>query len=338
MKKVLLFFPFLLLWFASPTQAQLPDSLKACLDSAITHAKAVGLYRLSIPWDRVEEEVFWRAGFATDIMELRPVFQYLLEQLHDSHGRFFFHNQPIAWYQGEVEPYQQNIDPRVWGVIQSGKYPFQYAMLPGNTGYLRLPGMPMGDNAQLAEPIRKAVCFLLEQGARQWVIDLRYNGGGNMFPMLAGISNILGDGEVGGSMEFTGQQFSTWTIKDADVYYSGRLTADVENKCPMPDKPKVAVLTSRYTVSSGEIVAVAFKGRPNTRFFGEHTAGFTTELSWQQLPAGVQMSIAVSFFADRQGRVYKEYVDVDEPSEFVPDTPIEKDETIRMALEWLNKP
>jgi len=39
---------------------------------------------------------------------------------------------------------------------------------------------------------------------------------------------------------------------------------------------KVAVLLSRYTVSSGEVVAVSFKGRENTKFFGEATGGYTT--------------------------------------------------------------
>ena len=326
-----------LLFFALPfvSGAQVPDSLRACLDSAIVYAKTFALYRHSVSWDQLTEELHWRASLDTNVLGMRPVLQFFLEQLHDPHGRFFYQGKPIAWYQGEPAPYQQHIDPRVWGVIQSGKTPFQSAMLPGLVGYLRIVGMPTGDNAQLAAPIRAAVCSLLAQGARQWIVDLRYNGGGNMFPMLAGISNILGEGEIGGSMDFTGNRFSTWKIKNGDVYYNDHNAADLDHPCPVEGTPKVAVLTSRYTVSSGEVLAVAFKGRPNTRFFGEHTAGFTTELGAQQLPAGVQLSIAVSFYADRDGRVYKTYVDVDEEAPFNPDAAPEQDGALFKALNWL---
>ncbi|MBK9338085.1 MAG: S41 family peptidase [Lewinellaceae bacterium] len=246
--------------------AQTNDTLRACLDSALVQAKSIALHRSTVSWEVVEGQIRQRAERAGNVLELRPAFTYLLEQLHDSHGRFFFQNKPVAWYHGTPEPHQQHIDPKIWAAIQSGKHPFQAALLPNQTGYLRISGMPMGNNAQLAEPILAAVCSLQTAGAKHWILDLRYNGGGNMYPMLAGLSAILGEGEVGGSMDADGNRFSIWEIKDGDVYYNTFLNADVENRCPVDGFPKVAVLTSRYTVSSGEVVAVAFKGRPNTRF------------------------------------------------------------------------
>lgn len=314
----------------------MPDTVKACLDSALNTAQRISLYRNTVNWDEVKEQAYWQASLAQNVLDLRPVFQYLLETLHDAHGRFILQNRPIAWYHGDPEPYQQHIDPKVWAVIQSGKYPFQYAMLPGNTGYLRIPGIPMGDNAQLAAPIQAAVCSLQTLGARQWIVDLRYNGGGNMFPMLGGLAGLFGDGDLGGSMEATDTRFSTWTIKNGDVYYNNLLQADVNNPCPGDSLAKVAVLTSRYTVSSGEVLAVAFKGRPNTRFIGEHTAGFTTETNWVTLPGGVVMSLSVSYFVDRQGLVYKDFIPVDDEVEFTPDAAPEEDTGIRRALEWLS--
>lgn len=325
-----------LLCFFKP-MAQTNDTLRACLDSAILNAKFIALNRSMVPWEEVEAQMHWRAGLAGNVLELRSAFTYLLEQLHDSHGRFFFQNKPIAWYHGDPEPHQQHIDPKIWGAIQSGKHTFQSALLPGQTGYLRVVGMPTGDNTQLAEPILAAICSLQTLGAKHWIVDLRYNGGGNMFPMLAGLSTILGEGEIGGSMDAKGNRFSTWEIKDGDAYYNDLLHADVEKRCPVDSLPKVAVLTSRYTVSSGEVVAVAFKGRPNTRFFGEHTAGFTTETNWQPLPAGVFMSISVSHFADRDGRVYTKFVPVDEEIPFDINADPDADAGIRRALEWLNQ-
>lgn len=323
------------LGFAALASAQMPDSLRACLDSALVQAQDFSLHRHTVNWETIEAEINRQTEQAQTPLDLRAAFSYLLGELKDAHGRFFLQNRPIAWYHGEPEEHQQHIDPKVWAVIQSGKYPFQYAMLPNQTGYLRLPGMPMGNNAQLAAPIQAAVCSLQQQGALQWIVDLRYNGGGNMFPMLAGIGSILGEGEIGGSMDAAGNRFSSWKIADGDVFYNEALQADVVNQCPLAEPPQVAVLCSRYTVSSGEVVAVAFKGRPNTRFFGEHTAGFVTETNWKALPAGVTMSISVSYFADRQGRVYTKFVPVDEAVEFVPDLPAADDPCILRALEWL---
>jgi len=329
---------FLLTFFLLPfgAAAQLPDSLKACLDSALVHVKTVALHRNTVNWPEVETQVFWRAGLAPTVLDLKPVFAYLLEALDDSHGRFFVNNRPIAWYHGTPKPYQAHIDPKAWAVIQSGKYPFQFALLPDKTGYLRIPGMPMGDNIQLAAPIQAAVCSLQALGARQWIIDLRYNGGGNMFPMLGGIAAILGDAEVGGAVDNEGNRFAAWAIKDGDVFYNDQLNVDMENQCPVPVAPKVAVLTSRYTVSSGEVLAVAFKGRPNSRFFGEHTGGFTTVTSWMKLPAGVTMSISTSYYTDRTGVVYKEFVPVDEEIEFEAEAEPDADVAIQKALNWLN--
>ncbi len=337
MQKFRILFISILLVSGYQASAQIPDTLRACLDSAMAQAKATSLYRNTVNWETIEAEVAAQSQLAQNVLDLRPALSYLLGQLHDSHGRFFFQSRPIAWYHGDPEGHQQHIDPKIWSVIQSGKYPFQYAMLPNNTGYLRLTGMPMGNNAQLASPIQAAVCSLQNLGARQWVIDLRYNGGGNMFPMLAGVAHILGDGDIGGSMEASGTRLSTWKIEDGDVFYNDMLNADMVNRCPIPDTPKVAVLCSRYTVSSGEVVAVAFKGRSNTRFIGEHTAGFVTETSWVPLPAGVTMSLSVSYFADRDGRVYTRFVPVDDEVEFIPDQAPEADEAIRKALEWMER-
>ena len=46
--------------------------------------------------------------------------------------------------------------------------------------------------------------------------DLRGNGGGNMWPMLAGIAAVLGEGDLG-SFQSPGAGASTWFLKDGKV-------------------------------------------------------------------------------------------------------------------------
>jgi carboxyl-terminal processing protease len=106
-------------------------------------------------------------------------------------------------------------------------------------------------------------------------VDLRGNVGGNMWPMLAGIGPLLGEGDdLGEFMNTSGH--SVW------VYRSGT-AAEVENgklnaypsvagePYHVAGLPNVAVLIDRSTGSSGEAIAVAFRGRADTRFFGQHT-------------------------------------------------------------------
>jgi len=94
----------------------------------------------------------------------------------------------------------------------------------------------------------------------------------------------------------------------------------------------VAVLTGRMTFSSGEAIAVAFRGRPDTRSFGLETGGLTTSNDEFLLSDGAWLLLTVSRFADRTGKVYSGPIVPDEvvnPPETWPDPVLEA------ATAWL---
>jgi C-terminal processing protease CtpA/Prc len=66
----------------------------------------------------------------------------------------------------------------------------------------------------------------------------------------------------------------------------------------------VAVLTSEQTASSGEAVAIAFRGRPNARSFGEPTRGLTSANESFELGDQATIHLTVALFADRTGAAY----------------------------------
>jgi predicted enzyme related to lactoylglutathione lyase len=66
----------------------------------------------------------------------------------------------------------------------------------------------------------------------------------------------------------------------------------------------VAVLTDSLTASSGEAVAVAFRGRPNARSFGWPTTGVSSANRTVFLPDGARLYVTASVYADRTGRTY----------------------------------
>ena len=101
----------------------------------------------------------------------------------------------------------------------------------------------------------------------KWIIDLRYNGGGNMHPMVAGIAPLIGDGKVGSLINLKGEKLFDWEIKSSNFIYDGYQAVTLPNEPLFETQPKVAVLTSKWTVSSGEIVATCFKGQTKHKIF-----------------------------------------------------------------------
>lgn len=327
---ITLLFSFVLI----PIYSQI-DTIKQELDKMIDHAKTVSLYRNNIDWKSTEKKMYELAKEAKTIEDLTPALKHLLAQLGDEHGRVFYNNKPIAYYYGGQKPHQKHFNSDIYNKIQTGQYfPFKAELLNEEIGYIRIVGLPIGDNEQMAKEIQDEICRLLQVGAKKWIIDLRYNGGGNMHPMVEGIAAIIGEGEAGGTEGLTTDESSTWRVENGDFYYD-TFSIQLPNDCSIDGYPKVAVLTSLYTASSGEVVAVALKGRPNTRFFGEKTLGMVTANNWHPISETTVMNISVSYYRDRAGIVYKKYVDVDEEAAFHPQKEVE-DEGIIKAVKWLN--
>lgn len=269
------------------------DAMKAYIDGAISHVRTKSLYRSKPNWESVQAEMYFRAKDAKSVEELGPALKYLLAQIEDSHGKFLYKGQVIAYYFGEPTENQKKIDMKFWPRVQGRQFPFRAVMLKDKIGYLRIPGLPMGDNVKMASEIRNAVCELSGQKSKSWIVDLRYNGGGNMYPMIQGLAPLIGEGTIGHVSDFDAKMLSSWRIKDADFYYDDYLAADLPDTCSFAKPPKVAVLISQYTASSGEAVAVAFKGRPNTRVFGLETAGLITVTDWTTINNDLTASISL---------------------------------------------
>jgi carboxyl-terminal processing protease len=88
------------------------------------------------------------------------------------------------------------------------------------------------------------------------------------------------------------------------------------------------VLTDIGVVSSGEAIAIAFRGRPNTRSFGTPTCGLSTGVQQIPLETGGRVAVVNSVIVDRTkkryGGVLQPDVAITEPSAIVP-----------RALAWL---
>lgn len=146
-----------------------------------------------------------------------------------------------------------------------------------------------------------------------WVVDLRRNTGGSLPPMLQAVGPMLGDGKAVGYRDRNGS--TQWfAIENATLAGIGPAVA-VTGRPPRLRRPQppVAVLTSRLTGSSGEGVVMAFRGRPDSRSFGEPTAGVPTGNAAYPLSDRAELHLTEGIGVDRTGAAYQARIQPDRP-------------------------
>lgn len=158
-------------------------------------------------------------------------------------------------------------------------------------------------SAQIAYTLSEAILAAQPQVSCGWLVDLRYNSGGNMWPMLEGLGPLFGDGVVGYFR--SAKALAAWSflgghirLNDQPIYASG-----LGHPILHIDHP-VAVLISANTASSGEAVAIAFKSRPQTRIFGRKTAGLATSNTSIRLSGGQMLALTTGEVIDSERNSY----------------------------------
>lgn len=312
------------------------------LDEVISKSKEISLYSKTVDWDSLKKEMHLIAKDAENVDDLKPAFEMLFNQLRDHHATIrnttdYSVLAHFTDYKNSRKKDSREFAPEVLEIINDLELRFEYAMLPNNIGYLKVVGIgPNVDGQKEAERIRNAIKKLHKSKVKKWVLDLRYNGGGNINVMLAGLAPLLDTQKVVSIQNGDGNMQGTAEIKKGNFWYFG-MNAFKMKKKPKIKNPKIAILTSRWTVSSGEFVAVAFKGQKNTKFFGERTGGYTTNNSWDIIKDKIALAISTGVYCDRNGNAYTEDVKPDQKVVFEVETDKSKDTGIIEAVNWLEE-
>ena len=226
--------------------------------------------------------------------------------------------------------------------------------LGSTVGYVLIPGFSGSDPTLFATQLQAIIREVDTVGLCGWIVDLRSNGGGNMWPMLAGIGPILGEGVVGAFVDPDDVK-QEWFYKDGEAGLLPAVGADgrpvgfnLDNHPTslritgpayqlMQPSPPVAVLTGGSTTSSGEAIVTAFRGRPDTRSFGVGTRGLSTANGSFLLSDGARLILTVATFADRTGQVYSGAIEPDERvgGQAATDPASGEDPVVEAAVAWL---
>lgn len=212
--------------------------------------------------------------------------------------------------------------------------------LPGTRGlfgYLQVGSFSGSreDADSLATNLQRRIEALDGEGACGWIVDLRGNGGGNMWPMVAGLGPLIGEGVMGSFVDADSVRTS-WTYAAGIAGVEGE--EFVRARDPYRTRaadPPVAVLADQRTASSGEATLIAFKGRAETFTSGVQTYGFSTGNQGFAMSDGAVLVLTTTVMADRTGLAYGGPVPVDEQvpgdGSLDPDT----DNPYRLAMAWL---
>ncbi len=311
---------------------------KQLVRSALVELKAQSLFTSDVDWVAIEEELEQQIADIQTKEDMKRPLSTALNHLRDPHARFFYDNQVFAHFTEWGN--ERNRDSRT--IDQSIVHRFNlehehhFELLGDHTGYIKIKGIFSGEDLnEHAISIRSNLELLAKKGAKNWILDLRYNMGGNMHPMMAGLGPLLCNGVVGGEANAKGEIIGNWLMKAGNFYLRDYNEIPLPVSNDIPCDADVAVLISRYTVSSGEAVATTFKGRSNSRFFGEPTGGLTTVTNWESIGEELIMSIAVSYYADRNNIVFNKNLQPDEHISFSPELAMNLDPAIIAANNWL---
>jgi C-terminal processing protease CtpA/Prc len=295
---------------------QTSKSVKKHLKQVVKIVKKKSLYSDSLNWKKIENEIIAESKKIQTIEQCTVVTNYLISELRkvgDNHS-FFLKNEKVR----KIASANNDIKE------PTGKY------LGNNIGYVYVPGILSINHSvcvDFAYKIQNIIHSIDTLNVNGWIIDLRENRGGNMYPMIAGLGPLVGEGVLG---YFIGKNES---YKSAWTYYKGQVGyIKVETPYVLINKNiKIAVLIGEKTSSSGEMTTISFIGKNNTKLFGQPSGGYTTANQGFKLSDGSYLYLATSYVADRNAKKYL--------SKIIPDITVERDSTfdncIEIASKWL---
>ncbi len=270
-----------------------------------------------IDWKSYDSNIALLSKNIYAIDSCKPVLDYIISTLRkkgDLHS-FFVYPSVVKELHSEVSQTQY----------------VQARLIDTDIGYIKVPAIA-SFNTQVNDGFRDTIQQLIkkldtENTITGWIVDLRHNTGGNMWPMIAGLNALIKDG-VAGYWVSPKNKKSKWYSSGRSMIGTGKFYKIKKLSSP------IAVLINSFTASSGEMTAISFLGLSNVKTFGQPSAGYTTSNTTFPLSNGTILQLATLYVADRRKKIYKDKI--------IPDMLINPgsknpDESLEAAKNWLQQ-
>ncbi|MEJ7559332.1 MAG: S41 family peptidase [Pedobacter sp.] len=308
----------------SQSEAPASQVVATYLKAFVDIVKQNSIYTDSIKWPEVESDVLTLSAGLVKVEETRPVLDYILDQLRSVGDNHSFIQNKVA-----TKQYSQ---------VNSNPGKPENSLIGKSIGYISVPGFSSTNDEvsiKFATDIQQMIRNLDSKNQiKGWIVDLRNNTGGNMYPMIAGLGPLTGEGILGYFVRTVNKKEAkaSWFYeKGSSGAGSGKVVTVAKPYKIKNRAARVAVLIGPKTSSSGEMTAISFIGRENTKTFGTSSGGYTTGNGSFSLSDGATLLLASSITADRNLKKYLKKI--------TPDVTVNIDkgdsDAIETASEWL---
>jgi carboxyl-terminal processing protease len=284
--------------------------------------KSKSLFSDSLNWNQITDSLPLLSFGNNDSKNNELIFNFFVNKLRkagDKHSFFLTREQIKSLVKKNSEPElpeKRYVGDGI-GLIKVPHY-----------SHFLSPNLPRKDFANI---IRSQIKIIDSQNEiNSWIVDLRGNNGGDMWPMLGGLNSLLTDGVAGYFVGTKNQIEIAWESKNGEI----GLTHELIDTYKVKKNPlKIALLIDSKTGSSGEMTAISFMGLANVKVFGQPSAGYLTCNTTINLSDGTFLNLATSNVADRSHKIYL--------NKIIPDvivntqTNSKVDETLDAAKKWL---
>lgn len=331
---------------------EISPAARAYLQEALEVMQKNFVRKKAVDWNVVRDKAFKTAAGAEVPTDTYDAIRLALRELKDGHS-FLELSKELREQEAARKPNkseQNRLFPiRPSSSLDVQKGPEGYVHKIGGQAIARVvvpaydPAPAESNAAELrATQLQKVITDLDAANPCGWIIDLRGNASGDLWPILAGIGPVLGDGVVGGFRDADGNLVK-WFYANGkagirDLLGVEHSLASVAGQAYRLKKSAlIAVLIDRKTINSGESIALTFRGRPKTRFFGE-SISITSATEKFLLSDGANLVLTVGVFVDRTGTEYREGFPPDELIPAVNRNSREgEDPVVHAALGWIGE-
>lgn len=286
--------------------------------------KSKSLFSDTLNWNQIDDSLSILPFGKNDSSNNELIFNFFTNQLRntgDKHSFFLTLTQIKTFVKKNPEPKQPE-----------GKY------LSDGIGLIKVPhyslwASPNVTRKDFANNIRSQIKKIDTQNEiNSWVVDLRGNNGGDMWPMLGGLNALINDGTVGYFVGKKNEKDIAWESKNGEIPNTHELIGTYKVRTlPL----KIAILIDSMTASSGEMTAISFIGLAHVKVFGQPSAGYITANAPIILSDGTRLNLAMLNVADRTHKIYYDKIIPDVIVKLQTGSTI--DETLETSKKWLLK-
>jgi C-terminal processing protease CtpA/Prc len=271
------------------------DSIKVYVTNALNIMKDKSVNKAKVNWKEIYDKTLRESSKAKTIKETYPVIKDALHSLQDAHSNFYPEDVVRAYTMGYKATGQE------FPVIKG-------ELLKNNYAYISLPNIGSFNNDDwnlYIDTFYSKVNELQKQNPKGWIIDLRENFGGMLYPMYAAIAPFLDKKNVVGTKDAEGK-ITYFNYENGKFYEGSQVTQQFQltQKDPKQTEKPVAILVNKVTGSSAEFIAAAFVGQKNVKLIGVNTQGLTSGNQEYKLSDGSFLVLTIGNIVDRTGKEY----------------------------------